>query len=248
MTTLIDGKAIAQLSAPRSRGGRGAGRGRATTPGLATVLVGDDPASAVYVNGKQKAAPRPASRASTAACRRPPGSEVRALLHELTPTRRSTASCCSCPAAAHRRPAADRHPPAKDVDGLTPISTGTSTRACPGLSPCTPLGCMQLLRRDDADLHGAAAVVVGRSVLVGKLISRAAPAANATVTTVPREDAGPRRSAARRHPDRRRRPPRPVQGRLGHGGAVVLDVGINRPSTAKLTGDANRSHRARARP
>ena len=158
--TIIDGKAIAQqVRAEVARGRRRLGRRRATTPpGLATVLVGDDPASAIYVGGKQKASRRGRDRtaSTTGSPQDAPHEEVEAAA-----------------ARAQRRPARVRDPaaaadapqvdgaaltalidPAKDVDGLTPISAGLLAQGRPGLRPCTPAGVMELLRRHDVRARG----------------------------------------------------------------------------------------------
>ena len=119
--------------------------------------------------------------------------------------------------------------PAKDVDGLTPISTGLLIKARPGLRPCTALGIMELLRRYDVDLAGAEAVVVGRSDLVGKPLAGLLLAANATVTICHSHTRD--LAAACRRAD-------VLVAAVGHAGlvrgdcvkegAVVIDVGINR--------------------
>jgi methylenetetrahydrofolate dehydrogenase (NADP+)/methenyltetrahydrofolate cyclohydrolase len=138
--------------------------------------------------------------------------------------------------------------PAKDVDGLTPISAGLLAKGRPGLRPCTPSGVMELLRRHDVALEGAEAVVVGRSDLVGKPIGALLLAANATVTTC--------HSRTRDLADVCRRAdvliaavgrPEMVRGDWVKDGAVVIDVGINRTDEG-LVGDvdfAGASGRAR---
>ena len=127
--------------------------------------------------------------------------------------------------------------PAKDVDGLTPISAGLLAKGRPGLRPCTPTGVMELLRRHDVELEGAEAVVVGRSDLVGKPVAALLLAANATVTTC--------HSRTRDLAEVCRRAdvliaavgkPGLVQGDWVKPGAVVIDVGMNR-TEAGLTGD-----------
>ena len=119
--------------------------------------------------------------------------------------------------------------PAKDVDGLTPISAGLLAKGLPGLRPCTPAGCLELLRRYDVSLEGAEAVVVGRSDLVGKPVAALLLAENATVTTC--------HSRTRDLPGVCRRAdvlvaavgrPEMVKGAWVKPGATVIDVGINR--------------------
>src|ERR687891_479188 len=140
-------------------------------PGLATVLVGEDPASAVYVGGKQKATHEVGMQgfdhrlpADT------PQAEVEALLGELNGDPRVSGILLQLPTPGHIDGSGLTWliDPSKDVDGLTPVSAGLLAKARPGLRPCTPAGVMELLRRHDVDLTGAEAVVVGRSDLVGK--------------------------------------------------------------------------------
>jgi len=127
--------------------------------------------------------------------------------------------------------------PAKDVDGLTPISAGLLAQGKPGLRPCTPSGVMELLRRHDVPLEGAEAVVVGRSDLVGKPVAALLLAANATVTVC--------HSRTRELPEVCRRAdvlvaavgrPEMVRGDWVKPGAAVVDVGINRTDDG-LKGD-----------
>jgi methylenetetrahydrofolate dehydrogenase (NADP+)/methenyltetrahydrofolate cyclohydrolase len=128
--------------------------------------------------------------------------------------------------------------PRKDVDGLHPESTGNLAQGRPTFVPCTPKGCMRLLREAGAELAGARAVVVGRSVLVGKPIALLLANANATVTMChsrTRDLAGEVRRAeivvaAVGKPEM-------IRGEWIAEGAIVLDVGINRTADGKLVGD-----------
>ncbi len=238
---LIDGKAIAQavraevraeIEAWRAAGGR--------RPGLATVLVGDDPASAVYVGGKQRASaevgiegfahdlPADASQA-----------DVEALLSELNADPRVSGVLLQLPTPAHIDGSylTTLIDPAKDVDGLTPISAGRLAKGLPGLRPCTPAGVIELLRRYEVGLEGAEAVVVGRSDLVGKPVAALLLAENATVTSC--------HSRTRELSQVCRRAdvliaavgrPEMVKGDWIKPGATVIDVGINRTDHG-LVGD-----------
>src|SRR5215208_2579275 len=209
-------------------------------PGLATVLVGEDPASALYVGGKQKATHEVGMQgfdhrlgADT------PQADVEALLAELNGDPRVSGILLQLPTPGH----IDGNgltwliDPAKDVDGLTPVSAGLLAKGRPGLRPCTPSGVMELLRRHDVELEGAEAVVLGRSDLVGKPIAALLLAANATVTTChsrTRDLAAVCRradvliAAVGRAEF--------VQGDWIKEGAAVIDVGINR-TEAGLVGD-----------
>ena len=236
--TLIDGKAIAQQVRAEIREEIAASDRE--PPGLATILVGDDAASAIYVGGKQKASAEVGIRGFDH--RLPHDAshdQVRALLHELNanPAVNGILLQLPTPSQVDGPALTTEIDPAKDVDGLTPISTGLLVKGLPGLRPCTPSGCMELLRRHDVPLEGAEAVVVGRSDLVGKPISAMLLAANATVTTC--------HSRTRDLPDVCRRAdvlvaavgvPEMIKGDWVKPGAVVIDVGMNR-TPEKLVGD-----------
>jgi methylenetetrahydrofolate dehydrogenase (NADP+)/methenyltetrahydrofolate cyclohydrolase len=209
-------------------------------PGLATVLVGDDPASAVYVGGKQRACAEVGiegfdHRLGAGASQE----EVEALLGELNEDRRVSGILLQLPTPPQidGGALAATIDPAKDVDGLTPVSAGLLAQGRPGLRPCTPLGVMELLRRHDVALEGAEAVIVGRSDLVGKPLAALLLAANATVTTC---HSRTRDLAA---VCRRADVLVAATGRAGlvrgdwvREGAVVIDVGITRTEDG-LTGD-----------
>jgi methylenetetrahydrofolate dehydrogenase (NADP+) / methenyltetrahydrofolate cyclohydrolase len=184
---IIDGKAAAaevradvaeQVSALRERTGR--------VPGLATVLVGDDPASAVYVGGKQRAC---VEVGMTPFDRRLPADasfeDVASELQALAADDAVSGILLQLPVPAHLDGPSltNMVPPEKDVDGLTPINVGLLSLGEPGLRPCTPLGVMELLARAGVELEGAEAVVVGRSNLFGKPMAQLLLAQNATVTT-----------------------------------------------------------------
>src|SRR4051812_15328027 len=220
-------------------------------PGLATILVGDDPASAVYVNGKQKACAEagiqgfdhrlPADAAED---------DVIALIEQLNADDDVSGILCQLPVPDHMDGVklTGLIDPYKDVDGLTPLSSGYLSLGREGLRPCTPEGVMILLAEVGAQLEGAEAVVVGRSTLFGKPMAQLLLAANATVTTC--------HSRTRDLPAVCRRAdvliaavgrPEMVRGDWVKPGAVVIDVGINR-TDAGLVGDvdfAGASERAR---
>lgn len=130
--------------------------------------------------------------------------------------------------------------PAKDVDGLTSASVAQLVMGRPGLLPCTPAGCVELLKRYDIDLAGKDVVVIGRSMLVGKPLAQLALARNATVTVC--------HSRTRDLAEHCRKAdvivaavgvPKLVQGDWIKPGAVLLDVGINRGEDGKLVGDVD---------
>jgi methylenetetrahydrofolate dehydrogenase (NADP+)/methenyltetrahydrofolate cyclohydrolase len=239
--TLIDGKAIAQQVRTEVRDEietwvSGGGR----RPGLTVVLVGDDAASAVYVGGKEKAADEVGIHGTVH--RLPadtPEEDVVALLAELNADDAVSGILLQLPTPDHidgsrLTTLIDAR---KDVDGLTPVSSGLLAKGLPGLRPCTPAGCIELLRRHDVVLEGAEAVVVGRSDLVGKPVAALLLAENATVTVC--------HSRTHDLPAVCRRAdvlvaavgrPEMVKGSWIKPGATVIDVGINR-TDAGLVGD-----------
>jgi methylenetetrahydrofolate dehydrogenase (NADP+)/methenyltetrahydrofolate cyclohydrolase len=154
-------------------------------PGLATILVGDDPASAIYVANKRKACaevgisdhhrPLPAEATQE---------QIASVIDECNadPAVSGVLLQLPLPPGRDAAPLTARIAPEKDVDGLTPISTGRLWQGTPGLRPCTPVGVIELLDAYEVPLEGAEAVVVGRSGLVGKPVSALLQARNATVT------------------------------------------------------------------
>ena len=241
--TIIDGRAIAaQVREEVARDVAGwVGEGH-DAPGLATVLVGDDPASAVYVGGKQKATHEVGMHGfDHRLAADAPQDEVEALLQDLNADARVSGILLQLPTPAHIDGPGLTWliDPAKDVDGLTPVSAGLLAKGRPALRPCTPLGVMELLDRHDVPLEGAEAVVVGRSDLVGKPLAQLLLARHATVTIC--------HSRTRDLPEVCRRAdvlvaavgrPQMVQGDWVKEGAVVIDVGINR-TDAGLVGDVD---------
>ena len=191
MATIIDGTAIAAAGA--RTGGRGAAEFIAETghvPGLVTVLVGEDPASQVYVRnkGERCRGGREWSR-STSRCRRPPSqAEVLDAVDRWNADDRVDGILVQAPlpAGLDFKQVLDRIDPAKDVDGFHPLNVGRLVANQPGLRPCTPAGVMELLARATRSRStGANAVVVGRSDIVGKPVALLLLHESATVTIVP---------------------------------------------------------------
>jgi methylenetetrahydrofolate dehydrogenase (NADP+)/methenyltetrahydrofolate cyclohydrolase len=183
---LIDGKAIAQeVRAEVKREVADWVAEGHEPPGLATVLVGDDPASALYVGNKQKASAEVGIQGFDHRLPQDtPHDEVEGILRDLAADPRVSGILLQLPTPPQVDGAglAAQIPPGKDVDGLTPLSAGLLAQGRRGLRPCTPSGIMELLRRHDVPIQGAEAVVVGRSDLVGRPVSALLLAANATVT------------------------------------------------------------------
>ncbi|HEX3608779.1 MAG TPA: bifunctional methylenetetrahydrofolate dehydrogenase/methenyltetrahydrofolate cyclohydrolase FolD [Solirubrobacterales bacterium] len=240
---IIDGKAVA--AEVRARAAEEvvdfeAERGR--TPLLVTVIVGDDPASEVYVGGKHRACGEVGMRsvhhglpAETSE------EELLRLVDDLNGDADVDGILVQLPVPKHIDP--DRIiaaiDPVKDVDGLTPVNAGRLAQGMPGLVSCTPIGVMELLRHEGIELEGAEAVVVGRSKLVGIPVARLLLAANATVTSC--------HSRTRDLPAVCRRAdvliaavgvPRLLGADAIKPGAVVIDVGVNRTDNG-LVGDVD---------
>jgi methylenetetrahydrofolate dehydrogenase (NADP+)/methenyltetrahydrofolate cyclohydrolase len=231
--TVIDGRAVAarlreQVKADAAAFAHEHGR----PPGLATIMVGDDPASAVYVAGKHKASaeagiasfdhrlPADASR-----------EDVAALIARLNADPECSGMIVQLPVPAPLDGVelTGLVDPDKDVDGLTPISAGRLALGLPGLRPCTPSGVMDLLAEAGAELTGAEAVVIGRSNLFGKPMAQMLIGASATVTVC--------HSRTRDLPAVTRRADvliaavgraEMVKADWVKPGAIVIDVGMNR--------------------
>jgi methylenetetrahydrofolate dehydrogenase (NADP+)/methenyltetrahydrofolate cyclohydrolase len=235
---LIDGRAVAaDLRASIATRIAAAG----ITPVLAVVLVGDDPASAVYVRSKDRAAHGVGMTARTI---RLPAStaqpELMALVRSLNddPEVDGILVQLPLPVGLDSTAVINAIDPAKDVDGLTPTNAGLLASGQPGLVPCTPLGSMKLLQASGTNLRGARAVVLGRSVLVGKPIAALLTAADATVTLAhsrTRDLAAECRRADVLVAAVGR--PELVRADWIAPGAVVIDVGINRLADGRLVGD-----------
>jgi methylenetetrahydrofolate dehydrogenase (NADP+)/methenyltetrahydrofolate cyclohydrolase len=241
--TVIDGKAVAakvrtQVAQDVAEFTAQTGR----TPGLATVLVGEDPASAVYVAGKQKACAEVGiqgfdHRLAADASRE----TVLALIDELNADARVSGILCQLPLPPHLDgvEVTNRIDSGKDVDGLTIASAGRLALGMPGLVPCTPVGVMLLLAEAGVQPEGKEAVVIGRSNLFGKPMGQLLLGANATVTLCHSRthDLG----AVSRRADiliAAVGVPHLVKGDWVKPGATVIDVGMNRLESG-LTGDVD---------
>jgi len=240
---IIDGKAVAaRLREEVAREVEAFVAETGRRPGLATILVGDDPASAVYIGGKQRASKEVGIEAFD---HRVPATasedEVAVLIERLNEDDAVSGILCQLPVPDHMDglKLTGLISPAKDVDGLTPVSAGLLALGREGLRPCTPVGAMLLLEEAGAELEGAEAVVVGRSNLFGKPMAQLLLAANATVTTCHSRTRDP--AAVCRRADvlvaavgRAQM----VKGDWVKLGAIVSDVGINRTEDG-LVGDVD---------
>jgi len=248
--TIIDGKAFAAgLRARIAEAVPAFSKATGRVPGLAVVLVGDDAASAVYVASKGKATV--AAGMASFEHRLPADTkqeELIALVRQLNADESVDGILVQLPLPKHldEQAVVDAISPDKDVDGLTPISTGRLALGLPGLVPCTPLGSLMLLKDHIGDLSGKDAIVIGRSILVGKPMAQLLLAENCTVTI-----------AHSRTRDLKARVQQAdivvaavgraemVKGDWLKPGAVVIDVGINRLDPAegetkgRLVGDVD---------
>jgi methylenetetrahydrofolate dehydrogenase (NADP+)/methenyltetrahydrofolate cyclohydrolase len=210
-------------------------------PGLAVMLVGEDPASVTYVRSKDKSAKQTGIDAKTL---RFPAETCQATLLEHIEALNADPSVdgilVQMPLPAHIDPIAvvEAIDPAKDVDGFHPVNVGRLASGRRGLVPCTPLGVMRLLKHYHVATAGVRTLVLGRSVLVGRPLVALLLAANATVTVA--------HSHTVEVPEECRRAdiliaavgqPEMVRGNWIKPGATVIDVGINRLQNGLLVGD-----------
>ncbi len=240
---LIDGKAFAAgLRARIAAEVAALKAAHGITPGLAVVLVGDDPASGVYVRAKGKAT---AEVGMEGFAHRLPAdtaeADLLALIARLNDDPAVNGILVQLPLPGHMDEAAviNAIAPEKDVDGFTVLNAGRLATGQKAMVPCTPLGCLMLLRDRLGSLAGRDALVIGRSNIVGKPMAQLLTADSATVTVA--------HSRTRDLPDLCRRAeivvaavgrPRFVQGDWLKPGATVIDVGINRTEDG-LVGDVD---------
>jgi methylenetetrahydrofolate dehydrogenase (NADP+)/methenyltetrahydrofolate cyclohydrolase len=240
---IIDGKQVGQAVRERVKGEvEELIASGGPQPGLATILVGDDPASQIYVRNKHE---KSREAGMTSFNHVLPGDTPQDELAELIGSLNDDAAVhgillqLPAPEQIDDDAMAALIDPMKDVDGLTPVSAGLLVAGRPGMVPATPAGIMELLRSVDTPLEGAEAVVVGRSLLVGKPIAALLLAANATVTQC--------HSRTRDLAEHCRRAdilvaavgvPELITGEMVREGATVIDVGMNRTDDG-LKGDVH---------
>ncbi|MDT8440883.1 MAG: bifunctional methylenetetrahydrofolate dehydrogenase/methenyltetrahydrofolate cyclohydrolase FolD [Desulfuromonadales bacterium] len=241
MDKIIDGKAIAAaIREDLARDVEGL-KAQGITPGLAVVLVGDDPASRVYVTMKEKACAAagifsdehklPAETTEV---------ELLALIDELNRDDRIDGILVQLPLPEQidENKILEAIVPTKDVDGFHPYNVGRLATGNPLFQPCTPYGVMKMLEQTGVDLTGKEVVVVGRSNIVGKPVALMCLAQHATVTIC--------HSRTRNLAEQVGRAdvliaavgrPEMIKGAWIKEGAVVIDVGVNRVGEKKLVGD-----------
>jgi methylenetetrahydrofolate dehydrogenase (NADP+) / methenyltetrahydrofolate cyclohydrolase len=241
---LIDGKAVAsKVREEVARGVLDFKRNHGRAPGLHVVLAGDDPASAVYVRNKEKAA---AEVGMAGLVHRLPENvseaELLALVRRLNedPVVDGILVQLPVPKAVRPHMVLETIDPGKDVDGFHPVNVGTLWSGGSALVPCTPRGIMRLLAETGTVLKGARAVVVGRSNIVGKPVAALLLAEHATVTLAHSRTLD--LAAVCRDADVLVLAvgcTKMVKADWVKPGAVVLDVGMNRDQNGKLCGDVD---------
>lgn len=235
--TLIDGKAFS--AALVERVGAAVARlesGHGVKPGLAVVIVGEDPASQIYVRNKGETTLRAGMRSDThRLAESTRQDELLALIAQLNADAGIHGILVQLPLPAHidATVVLDAISPDKDVDGFHVVNAGRLAVGLPGLVPCTPLGCLMLLKDQLGDLSGLNAVIVGRSNIVGKPMAQLLLSESCTVTIA--------HSRTRDLPEVCRRAdilvaavgrPEMIKGDWIKPGATVIDVGINRVPSA----------------
>jgi methylenetetrahydrofolate dehydrogenase (NADP+)/methenyltetrahydrofolate cyclohydrolase len=238
---ILDGKATAALVREEVRAWSARLTAAGHRPGLAVILVGDDPASQVYVRNKDRAAEAAGFFVRTIKLGAGVGqAELLAQVEACNDDDRVHGILVQLPLprGLDERAVVRAISPDKDADGLHPESVARLVLGERGFVPCTPAGCIELLDRHDIPIEGAHAVVVGRSMLVGKPLAQLLLARNATVTICHSRTvdlAGTCRTADIVVAAVGRRAL--VRGDWIKPGATVLDVGINRGEDGKLCGD-----------
>ena len=240
---LIDGVALSKVIRAGIAARAAALTGRGQPPGLAVILVGDDPASAVYVRNKVRACAESGVRSvfekhdATLT-----EAELLARIDGLNDDPSIHGILVQMPLPKHIAPqkVIERISTCKDVDGFSVLSAGELVSGLPGFRPCTPYGCMRLIESTGIDLRGKHAVVIGRSNTVGKPMALLLLQANATVTIC---------HSATADLGRHTREADVVVAAVGRRntltagmvkpGAVVIDVGMNRNDEGKLCGDVD---------
>jgi methylenetetrahydrofolate dehydrogenase (NADP+)/methenyltetrahydrofolate cyclohydrolase len=241
---ILDGKAVAaDIRADLTRRVT-ALAARGTVPGLGTILVGDDPGSRAYVNGKH----RDCAQVGITSIRRDlpataSQADVEAAVAELNADPACTGYIVQLPlpAGLDPQPVLHRMDPAKDADGLHPVSLGQLVLGEAGPLPCTPRGIVELLRRYDVAINGADVTVIGRGITVGRslglLLTRRSENATVTLCHTGTKDLAAHTSGADIVVVAAGRPGLLTAGMVKPG-AAVLDVGITR-TDAGLTGDVD---------
>ena len=245
MLKLIDGKQLAQKRREEVKQAVEELKGQGIVPGLAVILVGEDPASQVYVRNKEKACYEVGFYSEV---HRLPGDttqeELLQLIDRLNNDDKIHGLLVQLPVPKHIDEKAVIHAisPKKDVDGFLPENLGSLLIGEPAFEPCTPKGCIDLIKETGIEISGKKAVVVGRSNIVGKPVAMMLLRENATVTMCHSRTKNLKEEilaadivvAAIGKANF-------ITGDMIKDGAVVIDVGINRLEDGKMAGDVDRA-------
>lgn len=240
---IIDGKALANEVKQQVKGEVEKLAAAGIVPGLAVVLVGDDPASQIYVRNKEKSCQELGIKSEV--YRLPATTtqeELETLIDRLNadPHVHGILVQLPLPAPLREKEITDRIKPEKDVDGFHPVNLGRLLRGEPGIRPCTPAGIMELIKSSGVEVKGRECVVVGRSNIVGKPVFHLLLQEHGTVTV-----------CHSRTPDLVTVTRRAdilvvavgkaglIDGTMVKPGAVVIDVGVNRLPSGKVVGDVD---------
>ena len=215
------------------------------TPGLAVIIVGENPASQVYVRNKHKTCEELGIRSEVIALSETTGKEeLLAKIDELNSNKEIHGILVQLPLPAaiakHEEEILNRIDPRKDVDGFHPVNVGKLVTGAPALVPCTPAGCIRMLELAEIPMDGKRAVVIGRSNIVGKPMLHLLLAKHATVTVCHSHTQN--LAEITREADilvAALGKPKFVTADMVKPGAAVIDVGINRIALKKLVGDVD---------
>ncbi|RLB72257.1 MAG: bifunctional methylenetetrahydrofolate dehydrogenase/methenyltetrahydrofolate cyclohydrolase FolD [Deltaproteobacteria bacterium] len=243
MAELIDGKAIAAELREQISTDVEALVATGVTPGLAVVLVGEDPASRVYVSMKEKACAATGIYSVEHKLSAETGeAELLELIATLNGDEKIDGILVQLPLPGHIDEAKvlEAISPSKDVDGFHPYNVGRLVTGNPVFKPCTPYGVMKMLEYIGADLKGKDVVIVGRSNIVGKPLALMCLAEHATVTICHSRTVDlPQKVAAADVVIAAVGRPEMIKGDWIKKGAIVIDVGVNRVGEKKLVGDVD---------
>lgn len=243
MANIIDGKAISMDIKNEVKEDATALKARGIEPCLAVILVGENPASQVYVRNKKKACEYCGIKSlSYELSAETTEEELLSLIDELNNNKECNGILVQLPLPKHidENKVLLRILPEKDVDGFHPYNVGLLSIGKADLKACTPAGCIELIKRSGVDITGKNCVVVGRSNIVGKPVGMLLLAENGTVTTCHSKTKDIK--AVCQEADiivAAVGIPKFVKGDMVKEGVVVIDVGINRMDNGKLCGDVD---------
>lgn len=243
MAIIIDGKAVSAATREAIKNEVAELKEKGVTPGLAVIIVGDDPASRVYVNNKKKACAELGMLSEEYALpAETTNEELLGLINELNGRKDINGILCQLPLPRHldEKTVINAIAPEKDVDAFHPVNVGGIMTGDYSFLPCTPAGVMQMLKHYDIQTAGKHCVVIGRSNIVGKPMAMLMLHANATVTichsrTVNLAEECKRADILIAAVGK----PKFVTPDMVKEGAVVIDVGMDRDENGKLCGDVD---------